>query len=163
MFTTTGNNLHATSCDSTTATHVDIHMISSRSHVDGSTGRAVSGSTECHRFTELLSSSVRVSEAMFKGIFYLAVLAVALVLYSDLAESKCTAKYCEDHDEADMWAVCLRNQEQLLEELRALTVKHERLQQEVAELKEEVVRKKSKYSLIVFYFVSFHRKNKRPN
>ena len=47
---------------------------------------------------------------MFKGIFYLAVLAVALVLYSDLAESHCSTRYCQDHDEADMLAVCLRNQ-----------------------------------------------------
>ena len=115
------------------------------------------------RATVLLSSSVRVSTAMFKGIFYLAVLAVTLVLYSDLAESQCTTKYCEDHEEADLWDVCLRNQEQLLEELRALTVKHERLQQEVDELKEELVRQKSKYSLIVFYFVSFYRQNKRSN
>ena len=47
---------------------------------------------------------------MFKGIFYTAVLAVALVLYSDLAESQCTTKYCQDHDKADLLAVCLRNQ-----------------------------------------------------
>ena len=114
-------------------------------------------------FAELLSSSVQVCVAMFKGFFYLAGLSVALVLYSDLAESQCTTKYCEDHDEADMWAVYLRNQEQLLEELRVLTVKQGRLQQEVAELKEEVVRQKSKYSLIVFCFVSFYGQNEWSN
>ena len=40
----------------------------------------------------------------------MAVLAVALVLYSDLTESHCSTRYCQDHDEADMLAVCLRNQ-----------------------------------------------------
>ena len=88
-------------------------------------------------FTELLSSSIRVSAAMFKGIFYLAGLAVALVLYPDLAESQCTTRYREDHDEADLWAVCLRNQDVV-----------EQLMKELSELKEKVARlEKSKYSV----------------
>ncbi|KAI0238165.1 hypothetical protein LSAT2_011210 [Lamellibrachia satsuma] len=45
---------------------------------------------------------------MVKGIFYVAVLAVALVL--DLAESLCIT-YCQDYDETDLFAVGLRNQE----------------------------------------------------
>ena len=57
-----------------------------------------------------MSSPVRVSAAMFKGMFYVAVLAVALVLYSELAESHCSTRYCQNHDEADLLAVCLRNQ-----------------------------------------------------
>ena len=74
---------------------------------------------------------------MFKGTFYLAVLAVALVLYSDLAESQCTTRYCEDNNEADLLAVCLRNQKLV-----------EQLMTELSELKEKVARlEKSKFSV----------------
>ena len=88
---------------------------------------------------------------MFKGIFSLAVLAVALVLYPDLTESQCTTKYCEDHDEADLLTVCLRNQdvvEQLMKELSELKEGDRRLQDQVTDLKEKVARlEKSKYSV----------------
>ena len=77
---------------------------------------------------------------MFKGIFYLAVLVVALVLYSDLAESQCTTKYCEDHDEADLLAVCLRNQEIVMKELSELNSKEKHNDEIVDELKQQVER-----------------------
>ena len=79
----------------------------------------------------------------------LTVLAVALLLYTDLAESQCTTKYCEDHDEANLLSMCLRNQEVLEElqhELHALRVEHDRLQQEVNKLKStEASQEKRKY------------------
>ena len=88
---------------------------------------------------------------MFKGIFCLALLAVALVLYSDLTESQCTTKYCEDHDEADLLAVYLRNQEvveQLMKELSELKEGDRRLQDQVTDLMKKVARlEKSKYSI----------------
>ena len=37
----------------------------------------------------------------------LTVLAVALLLCTDLAESQCTTKYCEDHDEANLLSMCM--------------------------------------------------------
>ena len=93
----------------------------------------------CHRFIKLFFSSVRVPAAMFKGNFYQAILPVALVFCSDLAESQCTRRYCQNHNEADLLAVCLRNQkvvEQLQQELTSLNVKHERLQREVKSTEE---------------------------
>ena len=115
-----------------------------------------------------------VSAAMYKGILYLAVLAVVFVLYSGLVESQCTTRYCQDHDEEDLLAVCLRNQvvvEQLQKDLSALNVKHEQLQQEVnstenrnyevvGRLQEEVTElkgklsslEKSKYSRTLYFF-----------
>ena len=77
---------------------------------------------------------------MFNGIFYLAVLAVAMVLYSDLAESQCTTKYCEDHDETDLLAVCLRNQEVVMKELSELNSKEKHNDEVVDELKQQVER-----------------------
>ncbi|KAI0243088.1 hypothetical protein LSAT2_008805 [Lamellibrachia satsuma] len=60
----------------------------------------------------------------------LTTLAVALVLYSDLAESQCTTRYCEDYDEADLLAVV----EQLQQQFSTLSLKHERLQQQFSTL-----------------------------
>ena len=88
---------------------------------------------------------------MIKGVVSaLTVLAVVLLLYTDLTESQCTTKYCEDHDEGNVLSMCLRYQEVIEEfqhELRALRVEHDRLQQEVNSLKETVARQeKRKYS-----------------
>ena len=93
-----------------------------------------------------------VSAAMYEGILYLAVLAVVFVLYSDLAESQCTTRYCQDHDEENLLAVCLRNQvvvEQLQKDLNALNVKHEQLQHNyevIGRLQDEVTELKGKWS-----------------
>ena len=75
----------------------------------------------------------------------LTVLAVALLLCTDLAESQCTTKYCEDHDEAKLLSIYVRNQEvveELQHELHALqqVVKstEERNQEVVEELQHEL-------------------------
>ena len=77
---------------------------------------------------------------MIKGVVSpLTVLAVALLLYTDLTESQCTTKYCEDHDESNLLSMCLHNQEVVEElqlELRGLRVEHDRLQQGVDSSKE---------------------------
>ena len=101
---------------------------------------------------------------MIKGVVGpLTVLAVALLLYTDLAESQCTTKYCEDHDEANLLSLYVRNQEvveELQHELHVLRVEHDRLQQEVNKLNETVARQeKRKYTTIVALFdiLLFHK------
>ena len=83
---------------------------------------------------------------MIKGVVSaLTVLAVALLLYTDLTESQCTTKYCEDHDEGNLLSMYVRNQEVVVElqyELRALqqvvNSTEERNQRVVEELQREL-------------------------
>ena len=77
----------------------------------------------------VLQRSVRESTTMFTGIIGL-LTTLAVVLYSDLAESQCTTRYCEDHDEANLLAVV----EQLQQQFSTLNLKHERLQQQFSTL-----------------------------
>ena len=117
-----------------------------RSHDSGTSRRALRISARTHSSINSCET-VREFTTMIKGVVNpLTVLAVSLLLYTDLTESQCTTKYCEDHDEANLLSMCLRNQE-VVEELQ-LELLSQRV--EINELKKTVARlEKRKYSTIV--------------